>query len=429
MGLEKDNIKDLFSAKLGANFEPEVPASVWAGIDLLLPQSPTPVPDASSASSSSSSSSAASSSVVKVVAITTGIAATVATGVLILQNKDSLPEEPANVLPIVEAPVDSLMIEEYSPDSVYEFIPLSPKKALVAEVVDVVEEDHAIPVVSEEVASEEISEVSKKEKIEDLIEYTEDVEVESSIVGDITNGLSVGLLARADILSGNAGPSISNYLMSPQTYTKYLNALEDSERSYEMEHSQPISIGLAIEKKIAPRLSIGTGIVYTYLSSTGKSSGVYQINEKQVFHYLGIPLTINYTFYELKKAKFYVSAGGMMQKDIQGRYTGQINMLYSQVDQNREIVERIGGVDLNSVQKVDGEDVLRIGSSKNKISQDNLQFSARLIIGASWPIYDKLSIYGNVGGAYYFDAGNKYRTIYSDQKTQLDLNVGLKIDF
>lgn len=441
MGVEKDNIKDLFSAKLGGNFEPEVPASVWAGIDQLLPNLAVPAPDASSSVSSSSSSSgttatssagsttaSSSVSVLKIAAITTGIAASVATGVLVIQNKDSLPEQTIGIQPVVETTIDSLMIEEYSPDSIYEFIPLPARRPVIAEAVE--EVPSVSDIVEEETVKEEAKKTPKKERVESLIASQDDLLEQPPVKKSITNGLSVGLMARADVLSGDMNQSSSAFLMSPQSYTKYFNAIDNNlNRDYKLEHSQPISIGLSIEKQITSNVSVGTGLVYTYLSSTGRSSGVYVVDEKQVFHYLGIPLSVNYTFYQLKNAKFYLSAGGMVQKDIQGRYTGQINMLYSQVDQNIGLLERIGGVDLNAVSTVDGMSVLKLGSSKNKISQDNLQFSARLTVGASWPIYRKVSLYGTVGGAYYFDAGNKYKTIYSDQKTQLDLNIGLKIDF
>ena len=52
MEVEKDKIKDLFSSKL-ENFEPEVPATIWGGLDQLLSNQPVPSADANSANSSS----------------------------------------------------------------------------------------------------------------------------------------------------------------------------------------------------------------------------------------------------------------------------------------------------------------------------------------------------------------------------------------
>ena len=66
---------------------------------------------------------------------------------------------------------------------------------------------------------------------------------------------------------------------------------------------------------------------------------------------------------------------------------------------------------------------------KESIKQANPQFSANVGIRGAYPIYKKLYLYGTIGGAYYFDAGNKYSTIYSDRKIQLDFNLGVKFDF
>ena len=64
-----------------------------------------------------------------------------------------------------------------------------------------------------------------------------------------------------------------------------------------------------------------------------------------------------------------------------------------------------------------------------KISQHNPQISVNAGVGLSYPIYDRLRLYGKVGGAYYFDAKNEYKTIYSDRKIVMDLNVGLRYEF
>lgn len=171
-----------------------------------------------------------------------------------------------------------------------------------------------------------------------------------------------------------------------------------------LKHDQPISFGINISKRLSPRLSIQTGLVYTYLKSKEYSVGSSEVelDNTQKFHYLGIPLLVNYDIAQWKKARFYISAGGMIQKDIWGRYMQRRALTF-----------------------LDGSDVY----IKESIHQKHPQFSVLSTVGVSYPIYNKLSIYTTVGGAYYFDANNKYQTIYSDKKFQLDLNVGLKFDF
>jgi hypothetical protein len=64
-----------------------------------------------------------------------------------------------------------------------------------------------------------------------------------------------------------------------------------------------------------------------------------------------------------------------------------------------------------------------------KISQRNPQISVNAGVGLSYPLIQNLRVYGKAGGAYYFDAGNQYKTIYSDRKIVMDLNIGLRYEF
>lgn len=173
-----------------------------------------------------------------------------------------------------------------------------------------------------------------------------------------------------------------------------------------LEHNQPINFGLTINKKINNHFSLESGISYTYLSSKVKSSStsLYSQNDMQYFHYLGVPLNLNYNFVEWKKLKVYLSVGGVVQKDIYGR-----------LDRYR-LVNNAGG---NGTTE----------KNKKNISQKNIQMSVNSSFGLSYPIYNNISVYTTVGGAYYFDAKNEYETIYSDKKWLLNLNLGLKFDF
>lgn len=190
-----------------------------------------------------------------------------------------------------------------------------------------------------------------------------------------------------------------------ESLNSYSNGVVRKEAAVDMDHRQPISFGLTISKNITNNLSIETGVVYTYLSSKirGEKPQKYQRADNQYFHYLGVPLTVNYTFAKWGRADFYISAGGMIQKDIAGRMKGS--------------------------SKVQDEFTEKEGEFNEKISQDHLQLSVNGAVGASYPIYKNLHVYTTVGGVYYFDANNEYKTIYSDKKLQLDLNLGLKLKF
>jgi len=171
-----------------------------------------------------------------------------------------------------------------------------------------------------------------------------------------------------------------------------------------MKHNQPISFGVTVSKNISNRVSLETGITYTYLSSKYESDGSSDLdaNDSQHFHYLGIPLAINYRVFEWNKLQVYLTGGGQIQKDFYGRM---------KTSQNAPA--------LSNAQDYE----------KKNISQKHPQFSVNTSVGLSYPLYNKLAVYTNVGGAYYFDAKNEYETIYSDRKWHLSLNMGIKFEF
>lgn len=185
-----------------------------------------------------------------------------------------------------------------------------------------------------------------------------------------------------------------------------INQSDITDNISEMVHEQPLSAGVTVAKHFTDRLSVETGLMYTYLySKANNSSNQFKSQETQQLHYLGIPLNVNYTLLSFYKLNVYVSMGGMIEKDMYGKY---------------QYVDKTVDLETN-------------GGSEKKVSesihQKHPQMSINAGIGLSYPLYNRLGVYGKIGGAYYFDAGNKYKTFYSDKKIVLDLNVGLKLNF
>ena len=174
----------------------------------------------------------------------------------------------------------------------------------------------------------------------------------------------------------------------------------------EMEHDQPVSFGITVSKSLFEGLSVETGFLYTYLSSKARNSSTnFQVQETQHLHYVGVPLNVNYNLFSLRKLGIYASVGGMLEKDVYGEYrrTGEGRSLELNVTSEEEEI--------------------------TKISQRNPQISVNAGLGISYPVYQNLKLYGKIGGAYYFDANNIYKTIYSDSKIVMDLSVGLRYEF
>lgn len=182
--------------------------------------------------------------------------------------------------------------------------------------------------------------------------------------------------------------------------------LNVAENVAEKRHSQPVSFGITVSKSLNDRISLETGLIYTYLYSTTKNTaGSAKNQDSQHFHYLGIPLNVNYVFASFGKLDVYGTLGGMIEKDLYGKanYFDQSQSALTNSASERQITTRI--------------------------KQETPQLSLSTGLGVSYPLAYRLRLYGKVGGTYYFDAKNEYPTIYSDKKLMLDMNVGLRIEF
>ncbi|MDR0824245.1 MAG: hypothetical protein LBN74_04075 [Prevotella sp.] len=416
---DKDIIKDLFSSKL-KDFEPEVPASVWGGLDQLLSQQSAPA---------DSSSSSAKKSLIKTALIVAGLVAAVVAGVLFIPNSGNITDEP--VITVNEEPgkaVDTAAINPI-PEPIVEPVITNPAIARAKEIkeqpVKLPEQKEQPVKIAEQKEEPKIEQETKKEEIKPLVKKDEPLLATDNTTGKLllpkkkstSSGFSLSASANSSLLAYNENENGSGLLFSKYERSAVFSAEVDKEnKESEVQHRIPISVGVRISKGIASNLSLETGVVYTYLSSKLSSNSAFELEENQYFHYLGIPLTLNYTFIELGKTKFYLSIGGMVQKDIKGKYESKMG--FSEKSNN------IGDAALANIVYYSEPYYIR-----ESIKQPNLQFSANAAVGIAYPIYKKLYLYGTIGGAYYFDAGNKYHTIYSDQKIQLDLNMGLKFDF
>lgn len=423
MALGDDKIKDLFSSKLNG-FEPEVPASVWGGIDQLLSQLPpaqAPEPTSSQATNATTVAKTGGAAL-KTTLIAVGVAASVATGVFLAYDS-----KVGDVPHIVEEVTPKEIVEEIAPMDVVEENTKVLAQADFVRSTSVAKHNRASApansVYGEETAEVKIASVKAieekaevEEQTESLIsEHQEEAEILApSIPKFLKEDISIGVRASLGVSSSRVKESGGDMLFSRNDRSsEFMDMLKAENKEYELSHNLPISVGLTVSKQLSSSFSLETGLVFTYLSSNIKSTSDLEIKEKQTFGYLGIPIYLNYNFLELHKAKFYISLGAMMQKDVYGRYTSRL----------------AGGQYMLGLGIP--ADVLYGESAdlKRSISQSHWQFSSHFAIGASYPIYRKVFVYTSVGGAYYFDAGNEYRTIYSDKKFQMDVNLGLRVDF
>ena len=85
------------------------------------------------------------------------------------------------------------------------------------------------------------------------------------------------------------------------------------------EHDLPVSVGVSASFRLTDRLSVNTGLNYTYYASQRKRlyySTAQIVYDKQRVHYLGIPVRLDYKIVNRKYFNLYLGAGVQMDKCI-----------------------------------------------------------------------------------------------------------------
>lgn len=421
MALENDKIKDLFSSKFN-NFEPDVPASIWGGLDQLLSEQPvqpsgdtSTTPDSSSLSTPSTPGGSVGFSVAKVASVFLGIAAAVTIVVMAILNQDDdadIQEE--NIAVVEEQEVNKNLVDS-SPSSsqplltqiVKAYIPDFPK-------IENVKEEEKLQMENLSLGSSLLNArgMGSKNMLISMNTLSFGMDYEDEYKD---KGMSMAFTSNVSALKGNVkSAENSSLLFSDDLRSKqFVYALNKENKDYDLDHQIPLSLGLLVSKNITSRLSLETGLYYIHTSSKITSKSMYGLYEEQTINYLGVPLNLNYKLLSLDKVDLYLSAGALIQKDIEGSYMSSLNKPEARTNLVEGVVDDISFKEPYYL--------------KTNISQSKPQVSLHTNLGISYPLYRGLQIYGTVGGAYYLDAGNKYRTIYSDKKFQLDLNIGLRI--
>ena len=157
-------------------------------------------------------------------------------------------------------------------------------------------------------------------------------------------------------------------------------------------HHAPVSVGLQVAFVIAPRLSLSTGLVYTRTSSDFypyAPSSNYNVH--QVLHYVGIPVGLNYEFWQSGGFHAYVMAGAEADYNVKN-------------------------------------DTEEEGVKKENAKRDRVQFSGKASLGAQYDITPKVGLYIEPGAKYYFDNGSHVENTFKDKKLNFNLQFGLRFN-
>ena len=213
---------------------------------------------------------------------------------------------------------------------------------------------------------------------------------------------NVKLYAENGLMMGNSSPGSSPVVMGTYedasgnlNYTSFASAPYLSQLKIvnkpKAKHHAPISVGAQVGVHLAERLTLSTGVVYTRTSSDFATSEVAGYDTKQVLHYVGVPLGINYEVWGTKNLHTYVMLGG-------------------EADFNVKNHTEVEGVDQDEVKK------------------DRAQFSGKASVGVQYDVVPQVGFYVEPGAKYYFDNGSDIENTFKDKKWNFNLQFGLRIN-
>lgn len=178
--------------------------------------------------------------------------------------------------------------------------------------------------------------------------------------------------------------------------------LEKAYHAYSVQNDQvketvcdlPVKAGFSLQFGLSERLSLESGLIYSYHHSrqtlSGNLNGDYYYDYR--LHYLGIPLKLDYAFVQTRHVAAYASLGGEAEILASGR------------------IIPVDGLSLTS----------------NVVKQHPLQFSLVGAAGAEYRFNHWLGIYAEPGVAYHFKPGGDLPNYYREHPWSFDLRIGLR---
>lgn len=173
------------------------------------------------------------------------------------------------------------------------------------------------------------------------------------------------------------------------------------EVSTDTRHYQPVKVGVSFRYEFTRRWSVGTGLFYSCLiSDFDAGSDIDSYSRRQQLHYIGIPVSLDFTAFDSRIADIYISAGGAVEKAVGG--TSRTDYIHK------------GSVYL---------------TENDRIVPKPLQWSVTASLGAQFNISPLVGIYFEPGAVYYFRNSSEVSSAYTDKPFNFNLNLGFRFSF
>ncbi|MDR1981319.1 MAG: PorT family protein [Tannerellaceae bacterium] len=196
--------------------------------------------------------------------------------------------------------------------------------------------------------------------------------------------------------------TLRNTMIVDQDLILY-NAIADQEKDVKtnIKHKTPISFGLSVSRYLTDRFSLQTGLTYSMVTSYWEGEATVHRETRQRLHFIGIPLSLSYKAFEWKRLQVYAAAGIAAQMNVAGQ------------------------LKISSFIDRDGGPYIEYTSTRMK----ELQWSANIRAGVSYPVIRYVSVFAEIGGAYYFKNHSDIQTIYSEKPLNISPQVGIRLGF
>lgn len=167
--------------------------------------------------------------------------------------------------------------------------------------------------------------------------------------------------------------------------------LQLADYSQTKHHYHPMSFGLSVGYNLTPRLTLTTGMVYTYASSDFTSSAAGDdIVETQRLHYIGIPLSVKYKVWGNNAIHTYATAGCQADFNVSAK--------------------------------------MQTGDITTDADKDRTQWSVGGAVGIQYNIIPRMGIYAEPGMRYYIDNKSSVETIFKEKKLNFNLQLGVRVE-
>lgn len=167
--------------------------------------------------------------------------------------------------------------------------------------------------------------------------------------------------------------------------------LQLADYSQTKHHYHPMSFGLSVGYNLTPRLTLTTGMVYTYASSDFTSSAAGDdIIETQRLHYIGVPLSVKYKVWSNSAIHTYAIAGCQADFNVSAK--------------------------------------MQTGDITTDADKDRTQWSVGGAVGIQYNILPHMGIYAEPGVRYYIDNKSSVETIFKEKKLNFNLQLGVRVE-